>query len=89
MHCPICGSQETIVMDYLQIKHWVYVVTRRMCRECGRVYSTGVADGQNPHQVNIEEQIDADRRMNAERRVGVEGQVNFDRRDYVERRDDS
>ena len=32
-------------MDYLKLKHWVYVVTRRTCQECGRVYSTGADEG--------------------------------------------
>ena len=51
MYCPVCHSPKTMVMEYLQVKHWIYVVTRRMCQDCGRIYSTEAVEDHYPQNV--------------------------------------
>jgi transcriptional regulator NrdR family protein len=53
MSCPVCHSEKSLVKDYLQVKQWMYIVTSRMCSDCGRVYSTDDADEYNPTQFAV------------------------------------
>jgi transcriptional regulator NrdR family protein len=39
MKCPICNSNNTIVLENMQVNYWMYVATKRMCRNCERIYS--------------------------------------------------